>query len=491
VTFSPDGNSLATCDDRGTVKLWSVRTGQPLCDLTRFEDAAVVQLQFSTDGRRLFWRTVSGELKVCDVGQVDIASDHPPIVAGTLDPSFGNRGFVTYSFPNDRNDYAQAGAVQSDGKIIVAGVTEALSNFDSDFALVRFNEDGSLDRTFGTDGAVVTEFGPHYASVSKMVLQMDGKILVCGYVIYESDKDFALVRYNKDGSLDQSFGIDGRVTTNLGSKDDCAYGLGVQSDGKIVVAGHANNGAAADYDFALVRYNTDGTIDQSFGVQGKQRTDFNLQYDVCESLAVQRDDKIVLVGAANYNTNQDFAIARYRPNGILDSIENGSSEPWGADGKLKSQQPTQDLASSVIVLSGGEVLAAGRILIGSSYDMAVLRYSSTGTLDRSFGKDGLATVDFGGFNDSVASLAIQEDGRIVLAGNSHRESVHRLALARLNGDGSIDPTFVISGNSAPHSVSLANAASSVTIQADGKYVVVGHRPSGNNVDFFVARYLAQ
>jgi uncharacterized delta-60 repeat protein len=206
------------------------------------------------------------------------------------------------------DDRAYSVAIQSDGKIVVAGFERnGISNFD--FALVRYNTDGSLDTNFDSDGKVTTAIGSGTDSAYSVAIQSDGKIVVAGYSDNGSNDDFALVRYNTDGSLDTNFDSDGKVTTEVGSSDDYAESVAIQSDGKIVAAGYSSNGG--NNDFALVRYNTDGSLDTSFDSDGKVTTAIGSASDFARSVAIQSDGKIVVAGYSDNGSNADFALVRY------------------------------------------------------------------------------------------------------------------------------------------------------------------------------------
>jgi uncharacterized delta-60 repeat protein len=238
---------------------------------------------------------------------------------GSIDTSFDIDGKVTTSIgsPKDNSsynnvtgsvrissslyDYANSVVVQSDGKILVAGGTGY-----TDFSLARYNSDGSLDVSFDSDGKVITNFGASEEAQS-VVIQSDGKILVGGYSGDYSSHNFAIARYNNDGSLDTTFDTDGKVTTDFGG-DDKGYRLAVQNDGKILIGGYSGD------NFALARYNGDGSLDETFNTSGRVTTDFGGD-DKAYSLAIQSDGKIVLAGTSN----NDFAAARYNSNGALDT----------------------------------------------------------------------------------------------------------------------------------------------------------------------------
>ncbi|NEQ21307.1 MAG: hypothetical protein F6K28_19200, partial [Microcoleus sp. SIO2G3] len=190
-------------------------------------------------------------------------------------PSFGATGKITTDFGG--NDYGYGVAVQSDGKIIVTGGN------NSNFAIARYNSDGSLDTTFDTDGQLTTDFGGNDYGYS-VAVQSDGKIVVTA----ESDANFVLARYNSDGSPDTTFDTDGQLTADFGG-NDYGYSVAVQSDGKIVVIGESNG------NFVLARYNSDGSPDTTFDTDGQLTADFGGN-DYGYSVAVQSDGKIIVAG---------------------------------------------------------------------------------------------------------------------------------------------------------------------------------------------------
>lgn len=220
---------------------------------------------------------------------------------GELDPSFDGDGVVLTDF-GATTERAVDTAIQSDGKIVAAGES------GGDFALARYNPDGSLDISFGGDGKVTTDFGGVRDIADAVAIQSDGKIVAAGrFFPRPYSDDFALARYNSDGSLDTSFGVSGKVITNLGGAD-VIEDVAIQSDGKIVAAGFR---LFPGWDFALARYNPDGSLDTSFGVNGVVLTDIGGS-DIAFALAVQpADGRYVAAGASESDTDSDFALARY------------------------------------------------------------------------------------------------------------------------------------------------------------------------------------
>ena len=340
---------------------------------------------------------------------------------GTLDTTFNGTGKVTTAF-GTAGDQAMSVAIQSDGRIVAAGTSRNGTGF-YDFALARYNSNGTLDTTFNGTGKVTTAFGAgNGMAFSVAIRPADGKIVAAGY----SDAGnftFALARYNPDGSLDTSFDTDGKVTTTIGSSGDTAYSVAIQSDGKIVAAGYANNGGK--YDFGLVRYNDDGSLDASFDTDGKVTTAFGSGSDTAYSIAIQSDGRIVAAGSSDANGSVDFALARYNPDGSLDTIFNGTGKV------ITAIVTTYDAANSVAIQSDGKIVAAGTANIGGNeFAFALARYNTNGTLDTSFGSGGLVTTSIGSNDAEANGVAIQPDGKIVAAGYSVNGFSRDFAVAR-------------------------------------------------------------
>jgi uncharacterized delta-60 repeat protein len=206
---------------------------------------------------------------------------------GDLDPTFDTDGKLTTAIGTSA-DNATALALQSDGKIVVAGSSRNGSN--DDFALARYTSDGSLDTTFSSDGKLTTAIGSSDDNATGVAVQSDGKIVVAGSSRNGSNDDFALVRYTSTGSLDTTFSGDGKLTTAIGSSDDQALALALQSDGKIVVAGFSRSGFLnLNYDFALARYTSTGSLDTTFSSDGILTTAIGASIDIATALALQSD----------------------------------------------------------------------------------------------------------------------------------------------------------------------------------------------------------
>ena len=397
-------------------------------------------------------------------------------------PTFGTGvgdGIVTTAVGASA-DVGRSVTAQPDGKILLAGYSWNGSNYD--FALTRYNVDGTLDTSFSTDGKVTTSIGVGGAYGQSVAVQADGKILVGGYADGTAGFEYALARYNSDGSLDTSFAGDGIVTTSFGIGDAYGESLTLQADGKILVSGYFFNGAANL--LSLARYNADGSLDTSFSGDGLLTTSFGGVDNYGSDVAVQSDGAIVVVGSSSAGGTPDFAVARYDSSGNLDMTFSGDgllTTPIGAG---------IDQAYSVAIQDDGKLLVAGYSFNGTDNDLAIVRYNSNGTLDTSFGGgDGIVTTAVGAGNDAGYSVTVQADGKILVAGLSLIGGNNDFALVRYNSNGTLDTSFGGGDGIATTAVGAGNDGGySVMVQADGKIVVAGTSNNGSNNDFAVVRY---
>lgn len=343
---------------------------------------------------------------------------------GSPDPSFQGGMAHFNSFPDLQ---AQAVAVQKDGKIVAVGGGRVAT--DRVFVVARFNPNGTLDSSPVSDGFTIAFFGtehPRDDDASAVAIQTDGKIIAAGTSLNANGgRQFALARFNPDLRLDATFGAGtGRATTDFGGTALC-QALALQKDGRIVAAGRLIEGAADD--FALARYNRDGSPDGSFGIDGKVTTDFG-RAESAGGVAVQADGKIVAAGVSFGPGGTKFALARYR--------RNGSPDPsFGDKGKVLSDlgdQTSDPTLPAMAVQKDGKFVLAGSRAVGNLFDFLVARYQKNGHLDSSFSTDGWVTTDFGGF-DYAAAVAVQKDGRILAAGSTFGPSSSKIALARYLG----------------------------------------------------------
>lgn len=401
------------------------------------------------------------------------------LAAGDLDPSFGTGGIGTVPIgPGD--DQIQGVALQPDGKIVAVGYSHNGSNYD--FAVARFHPDGTLDTSFGAGGKVTTALGSSDDQASSVALQADGKIVVAGYTKSGKSWDFAVVRYNANGTLDPSFSGDGIQITALSSANDQARSVALQVDGKIVVAGYSR-GSGNNNDFALVRYNPDGALDTTFTGDGIQITPIGSSDEQINSVMLQPDGKIVAAGYGNFGGQYDFIVARYQADGTLDPSFSGDGIQTTVIG------PGTDIACSVALTADGKIVVAGYSTIGDSPVFVLARYNANGTLDLSFSGDGMQTTAVGAVSRGFA-VAVQADGKIVVVGSSSATLGGNdcLTLVRYNSDGTLDPSFSGDGIQTTVIGSSSSIGFSAALQADGKIVVGGHSGNGRDLDFVLARY---
>jgi uncharacterized delta-60 repeat protein len=282
--------------------------------------------------------------------------------SGDLDTTFDGDGQLTTGFSAAAE--VRSLAIQRDGKIVAAGRVDVSGT--RDFALARYYADGSLDTSFDGDGKVTTDFDAGLDFGYAVATQGEGRIVVAGYADVSGTRDFALARYNADGSLDTTFDGDGKVTTDFSGSFAQAYAVAIQGDGKIVAAGLAE--IAGNYDFGLARYLTDGSLDFSFDSDGKATTDFG-GGDHAGGVAIQGDGRIVAAGSTDTFPAPDFALARYRTDGSLDPLFSG-------DGMVTTDFDYQDRANAIALQADGKIVAVGTASHPATIDdFALARYT--------------------------------------------------------------------------------------------------------------------
>jgi uncharacterized delta-60 repeat protein len=400
----------------------------------------------------------------------------PPAAAatageGSLDTSFSTDGKVTTLFGGD--DSANALAVQANGKIVVAG--QAYTGSTYQFALTRYNANGSLDTTFSGDGKVTTVIGGDDAAYG-IAIQSDGKIVAVGKA-FTPNHQFAVARYTRTGSLDTTFSGDGIATTPLGN-DDEAYAVAIQSDGKIVVVGRCYTGA--DYVFALARFTSGGALDPTFSGDGKLTTAIGTD-DSGNAVAIQADGKIVVAGEADTGTRTVIALARYTRSGVLDSSFHGT-------GTVTTPIGDGNTAWAVRIQPNGKIVVGGEADNGSRYVFALARYNANGSLDTSFHGTGKVTTPISTSDAYAYALVLQRDGKIVAVGRADTAGGHAFALARYRTNGALDTSFSGDGKTTTV-VGSSSEPYGAAMQRDGKIVAAGYAQVGTDNVFALTRYL--
>ncbi len=404
--------------------------------------------------------------------------------AQNLDLTFDSDGVVTTSV-SIGNDYGRSMVIQPDGKIVVAG--NSSNGLEYVFTIVRYNTNGSLDSTFDTDGIVTTSIGDSNSRANAVAIQSDGKIVAAGFGYNGTSADFALARYNTNGSLDSTFDNDGIVTTAIGGgiSNNVITSMLIQPDGKIVTGGSSTNINNSAYVFTLTRYNTDGSLDNSFDTDGIAITQV-WYHDAVNALALQSDGKIIAAGLSlNFNYDLDVALARYNTDGSLDNT-------FDNDGIVTTViGASTDIANAVAIQPDGKIVIAGVTYNGFDFDFALVRYNANGSLDNTFDTDGIVTTIIGPYEDYAYAIAIQSDEKIVVAGGAANfNSLTDIALVRYNTNGSLDSAFDSDGIVITPVGTSHSEGYSMAIQPDKKIVVAGYTYNGppNNTDFCIARY---
>ena len=399
---------------------------------------------------------------------------------GDLDTSFGISGKVTTDFGHG-DDAAYPVVIQPDGKIIAAGTTRSAAS--DDFGLARYNTDGSLDTSFGTGGLVTTDFnGSRPDAALALVVLEDGKILAGGWAYSSTNVQFALARYNTNGSLDTSFGKDGKATTSFTSGNAWFNDLAVQPDGKIVSVGYVGSGAAVN--FGVVRHNADGSLDTSFGTEGKVLTDFAGSYDAARAVKIRPDGKILVAGQATTSSDAvGYGVACYNSDGMLDTS-------FGANGLVTTLFTGTAMGYDLILKTDGKFIVAGAANNGSNNDFGMAQYNADGSLDTTFGSGGRVTTAFGSGHDNDECVLIQSDGKIVLTGTAEMSGGYDFALARYNANGSLDTTFGATGKVTTTIADNYDIGRMAAFQSDGKIVLAGQAGTNAASSFALARYYA-
>jgi uncharacterized delta-60 repeat protein len=402
--------------------------------------------------------------------------------SGDLDTSFGGDGRVITNVSKGI-DAPEDVAIQANGKIVAVG-RASTPRGSVRFALARYRTNGSLDPTFGGDGLVFIDFAGRSNAAFGVAIQQDGKIVAVGDdQVTARVQTFAVARFDRDGSLDTTFGGNGKVTTGFTGGEDGARDVAIQADGRIVAVGTSDLG-----EFALARYDIDGKLDPTFDSDGRVTTALTATgFDAANGVAIDADQRIVVAGTGG---NGSFALARYDSLGALDATFDG-------DGKLRTNfTGGVDTADAVAIQGDGKIVAAGEAgFLGEwTGDFALARYDSLGNLDATFDGDGKVITRFTHDDDSASDVAIQANGKIVAAGSAgYNGAIARFALARYRWNGSLDSSFRGNGKATTRFSKGFDFARGVAIQPDGKIVVAGSTfPEIDGIDakFALARYLS-
>jgi uncharacterized delta-60 repeat protein len=399
---------------------------------------------------------------------------------GTLDSTWastspGSAGKLLTEFPGG-GGIATSIVLQPDGKAVLAG--SCASPGTSGFCAVRYNADGSLDSTFGNGGKFQMNLG---TGANAVALQQDGKPVLAGTCFNGTTDDFCAVRLLANGTLDTTFGVSGQVITAIGDASDQVRAIALQADGKLLLAGDCYGGVNTD--FCIARYNGDGSLDQGFGVGGKVISAISAGNSQARAIAVQPDGNIVVAGYCGIPGVNDFCTARYLSNGSLDPT-------FGTQGKvIATIVPTAyNVAYSVALQPDGKL-----VLAGYCARLCALRYNTNGTLDTSFGINGTLTSGDPPDGPSQArAIGIEPDGKIIIAGECYASATNtnitRACALRYNPDGSPDMSFGDAGKASLPASAGADNLYALALQRDGKILMAGGCTVGQSWYFCSARF---
>jgi len=414
------------------------------------------------------------------------------LLIGVANPgdSFGSgfhppAGFILFKSTPNNSEWGRGVAIQSDGKIVVMGVS--YDGKKHHILVLRFNSDGTRDNTFGVGGVFMYgEKGKGNNYGSGVAIQPDGKIVIVGDSYYDKSREVLVLRCNSDGSLDSTFGKGGVVTyrSQIKENKDLSFGVKFQSNARIVVVGATHNGK--NYEPMILRYNSDGSLDSSFGKEGVVTYKGLSDADSWgRAVAIQPDGRIVMVGVSYTTKKCDVLTVRYNADGSLD-------KGFGEGGVAPSSCPPggREWGRSIAIQPDGKIIVAGNTRLGENTNILLLRYNANGKPDMTFGIGGIAShqsmAQKGNWGQAVALLP---DGKIVLVGNSLSGSKKEAYIARCNSDGTMDSSFgkegLVLANGPPDS---NNWGFALITQPDGKIILVGYAQSGKNKDILVARY---
>ena len=408
------------------------------------------------------------------------------IVAGTALPSAAAPGHLDTTFSRDGQvatkvpggpSYVHALAVQKDGKIVAGGTVE-LSGTNTAWVIVRYKPGGGVDRSFGSNGHVTTDFSGGIDELQGIAVMSDGRIVAGGY----TPTMFAAARYLSSGKLDKTFSGDGKALVNIGPDFDGAYALALAPGGKVVLGGESDNNAGDD-SFAVVRLTASGHPDPTFDGDGRAVTDFGTNA-YGDDLFVGGDGSILLSGDVNGPSYSEVGIVSYMPNGTL-------VDGFGNHGIVLQDMGKAMYPRGIVKLSSGKVVVAGPVQgAGSDYDAGIVRFTASGDPDPSFGPVGLVTNDFPKSN-YVEGLRRAGSKYVLAVGliDNAAPQKSRMCVARLVANGAADTSF---GDQGVGCSTLVRAYSdAVVVQSNGRIVV-----GGNNVYALVerialARFLAK
>jgi uncharacterized delta-60 repeat protein len=402
---------------------------------------------------------------LCLVSACSSSSSNPTPAGkqqGDLDAAFNAPdGYALYGGWN--KDSYMGVAIQLDGKILAS--TGISNGTDSDVAVLRYNPDGTPDPDFGTAGVFTYDSGNGDDCGRLVAVDVDGKITLTGYAHNGNDLDILLMRLNANGTLDETFGADGIVLYDNAGRADYGRAIAVQSDGSILVAARSTGDGTSIAN--ILKFDRAGSLDASFGLDGVVTYQGTKGNDGFRDLAVQPEGKIMVTGYTSTDAGFEILTARYDANGSLDPS-------FGTDGVVQYDGGHKNAgARGIVIQEDGKLVVSGSNSNGTDLDIILLRYSPDGSLDPEFGSAGVMIYDSGAGNDNGRRLALQQGGRIVVVGNTHNGMDYDALVLRYDADGVADEDFGDAGVASYHLGQGDDWGEAVAIQRDQNMVVVG------------------
>ena len=404
----------------------------------------------------------------------------------SLDNSFAGVGYKITKIDPFRDDIARTVLVQPNGRILTGGNSFNMIGY-SNIAIARMKTNGAYDNTFGVAG-IATIPGGFFCD---MALLPNGKIIVAGSGVGPTNvNNYIVYRLNKNGTLDNSFGTGGSVEINIPYTGMICYDVAIQSDGKIVLGGYSG-GSGGYGNMLVVRLKPNGALDNTFGTAGKFTLLLSGKHSECHQLAIQPDGKIVAGGYIDTLVmyaffRYDFAAIRLNTNGTLDNT-------FGVGGIVRADKGNTDDAYATALLSDGRIIIAGFSNYYVNNRFAALCILPNGTIDMGFGTDGWIFLDFYGGSAIAQALAIEPDDDIIIGGYASvwADAVlnYSICLAKVSSNGIPDVTFGVSGLDTSFQSTITKACNDIVLQPDGKIVVGGYQYIDGNGAYLTARYL--
>jgi uncharacterized delta-60 repeat protein len=380
--------------------------------------------------------------------------------------------------------------LDQEGNVYVAGYTNANGLYNDDFGVIKLNARGELDNTFGDGGKAIIDFsGNRRDKAFSLVLDQQGNVYVAGETYVNGSYDFGVIKLNSSGVLDTSFGENGKAIIDIsGNSFDTAYSLALDEQGNVYVAGYTN--ANGSFDFGVIKLNASGELYSGFGENGKAIIDFSgNNFDIGRSLVLDQQGNVYVAGYTNVNGRNDFGIIKLDASGELNTT-------FGVDGKaiIDFSGNSIDIAYSLALDEQGNVYVAGETNLNGRNDFGIIKLDASGVLVNDFGENGKANIDITGNSfDKAFSLALDSDGNVYVAGEKYDyDGNDDFVVIKLNESGVLDTSFGVDGKAIIDiSGNSYDVARSLALDQQGNIYVAGETDANGIFDFGVIKLNAR